>query len=91
MFRAIDHTDDPVQVTVDGVPRSGRRGETVAALLLRHGLIPSRHTASGAARAPYCLMGACFECVVAIDELQNVQACLTVLRDGMAIRRPICR
>ena len=54
--------------------------------MLAAGHIVSRRTAvAGAARAPYCLMGICFECLVAIDGVGNRQACMVVVRDGMRI------
>jgi predicted molibdopterin-dependent oxidoreductase YjgC len=32
------------------------------------------------------MMGVCFECLLEIDGLQNRQACLTTVREGMKIR-----
>jgi len=47
-----------------------------------------RETAvSAAPRAPYCLMGVCFDCLVDIDGMPNRQACMTIVRDGMRISR----
>ena len=63
-------------------------GISVAAALLLHAAAPFRTTPVGAApRAPYCMMGVCFECLVEIDGRPNRQACLTPVRDGMVIRR----
>lgn len=45
------------------------------------------HPVDGSARAPYCLMGVCFECLMEIDGVPNIQACLTPVREGMVIRR----
>ncbi|MFL2542150.1 MAG: (2Fe-2S)-binding protein [Candidatus Latescibacterota bacterium] len=42
---------------------------------------------SGAARAPYCLMGTCFECLMEIDGVENRQACMTIVVDGMTVNR----
>jgi predicted molibdopterin-dependent oxidoreductase YjgC len=41
---------------------------------------------SGAARAPYCMMGVCFECLVEIDGAQSRQSCLVTVEHGMVIR-----
>lgn len=38
-------------------------------------------------RAPYCLMGVCFECMMEIDGEENVQSCLVEVREGMKIKR----
>ncbi len=63
-------------------------GETVAAALLAAGVASFRdEPVRGAPRAPYCMMGICFECLVEIDGNQNRQACLTDARAGMSVRR----
>src|SRR3546814_9159081 len=43
---------------------------------------------TGAPRAPYCLMGVCFECLVTIDGTGNRQGCLMPLEE---IGRASCR
>lgn len=76
-----------VPVTIDGASFTAREGDTVAAALLAAGLRAFRATAvSGAPRAPYCMMGACFECLVEIDGQANRQACLVLVAPGMRIR-----
>ena len=90
MFRPIaDLKVGPaLSFSFDGRALSGRDGDTVAAALLANGITTCRQTpVSGAPRAPYCLMGACFECTVELDGRSNVQACLTPVRDGMVICR----
>ena len=72
--------------TFDGRPMTGRSGDTVAASLLANGIVACRETpVSDAPRAPYCLMGVCFECLVVIDGVGNRQGCMVPLREGMAI------
>ena len=59
----------------------------VAAALLATGVRRFRATpVSGAARAPYCMMGACFECLVEIDGVPSRQSCLIPVADGMRVR-----
>ena len=56
--------------------------------LLAAGVTIFRHTpVSGAPRAPYCMMGACFECLVEIDGVVR-QACMLEVSEGMRIARP---
>ncbi len=45
-----------------------------------------RSPVSGEPRAPYCMMGVCFECLVEIDGEPNHQACMTPVREGMRIK-----
>ena len=63
-------------------------GESLAAALLAAGIPSLRETpVSGAPRAPYCMMGVCFDCLVEVDGVPNRQACLTLAAGGMVVRR----
>ncbi|HEV8313526.1 MAG TPA: (2Fe-2S)-binding protein [Burkholderiaceae bacterium] len=74
-----------VRVWIDGEPHEASAGLSVAALLLGLGR-PSRLSVSGQARAPFCGMGVCGECRVAIDGEPSALACLVPCRDGLHIR-----
>lgn len=77
-----------VEVTFDGEPLTVPAGVTVAAALLGHNDDHfCKSAADGEERAPYCLMGVCFECLVEIDGLRNRQACLEPVYDGMSVKR----
>lgn len=87
MFRRLaDARGDTVSISVDGKALTARAGDSVAAALLAAGVLVCRTSAvSEAPRAPYCLMGVCFECLLAIDGRQNRQACLVQVAEGMRI------
>ena len=86
MFRRLDDTGVALTLTVDGKAIRARTGDTVAAAMLAAGIERCRTTAvSGAPRAPYCLMGVCFDCLVTIDGVGSRQACLVPVRAGMAV------
>jgi len=77
-----------VTLLLEGRPVTARAGETVAAALLAAGVSITRTTpVSGAPRSPFCLMGACFDCLMMIDGVPNRQACMTIVHDGMAVAR----
>ena len=79
-----------VEVQIDGTSTSVQEGESVAAALLASGILSCRRTAiSGALRAPYCMMGVCFECMVEIDGVPNRRACQIPIKEGMQIRRQL--
>jgi len=72
----------------DGEPVEAREGDTVATALLAAGAGATRTTSvSGSARAAYCLMGVCFECLVEIDGVPNRQGCLVAVTEGMRVGR----
>ncbi len=86
--RLPDPAAGPVAITFEGEAVAAREGDTVAAALLAAGLAATRATpVSGAPRGAFCLMGACFECLVEIDGEPNRQGCMVEVRDGMAVRR----
>jgi predicted molibdopterin-dependent oxidoreductase YjgC len=76
-----------VAITVDGQARTAYAGETVAAALIAEDGLATRRTASGAWRGVYCGMGACFDCLVILDDVPNTRACMTQVADGMRIAR----
>ncbi|HEY6717501.1 MAG TPA: (2Fe-2S)-binding protein [Reyranella sp.] len=86
MFKRLAEAGAPVAITVDGKAIGARAGDTVAAALLAAGIDHCRTTpVTGAPRAPYCLMGVCFDCLVGIDGVGSRQGCLVLVREGMAV------
>lgn len=74
-----------VAITVNGTPRDVAEGISLAAALLRGGELTLRtHPVTQLRRAPYCLMGVCFECVLEVDGRQQ-RACMTRVRAGMDV------
>ncbi len=73
-------------IEVNGQPFPAWPGQTVGAALLAAGRRILRYTPSGAPRSLFCGMGVCFDCLVQIDGLAGVRACLTPARPSMQIR-----
>jgi predicted molibdopterin-dependent oxidoreductase YjgC len=77
---------EPWTLFADGLPLRAREGDSVATALLAAGIHVTRRTAvSGAARGPWCMMGACFECVAIVDGRRSVRTCMTPARDGLRV------
>src|SRR5215469_92080 len=87
MFRRLpEAAGETIAFTIDGRRAQAFAGDTVAAALLVAGAAHCRTTpVSGASRAPYCMMGVCFDCLVTIDGLGNRQGCLVQARAGMKV------
>ena len=72
----------------DGKEVRAREGDSVAAALLAAGERVTRLTpVGGAPRGPFCMMGACFDCVAEVDGMPGVQTCLVPARAGMLVAR----
>lgn len=84
-------SDDPVRpaaeptgsVTVDGEPVPLRAGETVAACLLAADRLTLRRTRHGhRPRGVFCGIGVCFDCLVTVNGVAGVRACLRQASSG---------
>lgn len=89
MFRQINDTrGERLSLTIDGQPVSAEAGESVAAVLLRERSAASRHTpVHGSPRAPFCMMGVCFDCLAIVDGVASTQSCLVTVHEGMRVER----
>ena len=76
-----------VSFTVDGQPAQCLEGQTIAGALLATGRLSWRETSVEAApRGAFCGIGVCFDCLVTVDGLRDVRACLRRVREGDEIR-----
>jgi predicted molibdopterin-dependent oxidoreductase YjgC len=88
MFARLPEADAApcICLTVDGSSVRARQGDSVAAALLAAGYAHCRTTPiGGGKRAPYCMMGVCFDCLVTIDGIGNRQSCLVQVGEGMSV------
>ena len=75
-----------VEVILNDQKVRATEGMTVAALVLSQGLRATRSTPiSGSKRAPFCMMGVCYECLMVIDGKANQRSCATIIKNGMRI------
>lgn len=75
-----------VTIYCSGEAVAAREGDSVAAALLAAGLTAFRDSpVSGTPRVPFCMMGACFDCLLEIDGQPNSQACMVPVREGLRV------
>ena len=75
-----------LSILVDGEELTAYEGESLAAALLASGRRFTRWTAkSGEARGYFCGMGVCQDCLVTVDGLPNVRACMTPVKDRLRV------
>jgi len=91
MFRKLHEPGaEAVTIHIDGVPVAAEIGESVAAVLLRQATAWSRTTpVSGSRRAPYCMIGVCFDCLARVDGIASVRTCLAPVQSGMRVERQL--
>jgi predicted molibdopterin-dependent oxidoreductase YjgC len=89
MFRKLHEiAASAVTITIDGEAVTAEVGESVAAVLVRQKEVwARRNPVTEQRRAPYCMMGVCFECMAEVDGVPSVQTCLEPVRDGLQVRR----
>ena len=76
-----------VAFTFDDVPMQALPGQTVGAALVAGGIVSWRVTRSdGRPRGIFCGIGACFDCLVDVNEDRCVRACLVPVRPGDRVR-----
>lgn len=86
MFRRLLEGGERVMLRIDGRSVEARAGDSVAAAMLAAGIVRTRMTPRlDLPRGPYCGIGACFDCLVAIDGVGNRRACMVQVADGMTI------
>jgi D-hydroxyproline dehydrogenase subunit gamma len=70
----------------DGETVVAFEGETIATALLVAGKSALRRTArQDAPRGIFCGMGMCFDCVMTVNGVPNVRACVTRAEPGMRV------
>jgi len=76
-----------VEFTFDGAAVVGRDGEPIMAALFAAGYRVLRTMPRfGEARGGYCMIGRCTDCMVVVDGIPNVPACLTPIAAGLDVR-----
>jgi predicted molibdopterin-dependent oxidoreductase YjgC len=87
MFKQLSNDSaETVDVILNGEKIQVSQGITVAAVALTQGLGFTRTTpVSKSKRAPFCMMGVCYDCLMIIDGKANQRACATYVKKGMRI------
>jgi 2Fe-2S iron-sulfur cluster binding domain len=76
-----------IEFTFDGAVVGGRQGEPIAAALFAAGYRVLRTMPRfGDARGGYCMVGRCTDCMVVVNGIPNVPACLTPVTAGLDVR-----
>jgi len=91
MFRLLDNTvPELIEIELDGETLRVPAGISLAAAMFYLDALPGRLTRiSASPRAPFCMMGICFECNVEIEGLGAERACQLQVYPGMSVTRQL--
>ncbi len=78
---------DPVSFTWEGAPATGYKGDTIGSALFAAGTrVFSRSFKYHRRRGLMCCSGQCPNCLVEVDGVPTVRACVTPIEEGMTVR-----
>lgn len=89
MFRRIgERKGRTVTIYVDDVPVAAEAGEPLAAVLVRLQPVWTRTTpVNGNRRAPFCMMGVCYDCIAVVNGEGSVRTCTVPVIEGLRVHR----
>jgi len=70
---------------VDGRSVAIVEGDSIAAALMRAGILVLRRSRSGEPRGVFCGIGICNDCLVTVEGHPNVRACITPAEAGLVV------
>ena len=83
--RVAEHDRQPITLTIDGALLTVLQGDTLLTAMLIHGRRLRISEFGDGPRAGFCLMGACQDCWVDLDDGHRLRACSSLAADGMVI------
>ena len=86
MFIPIKNNSEQVEISIDGQPVKCQRGISAAAAMLMVNRGYRTTPVSNSIRAPFCMMGVCFDCLVTVNGMANQQGCLIEVGEGMELQ-----
>jgi len=85
-FVRLSETERPeITLHVNGEPVTALAGDTVLTALMLAGVSVRQFEFGDAARAGFCLMGACQDCWVKQEDGGSLRACSTYVREGLRL------
>ena len=78
-------TSPTITISIDGEIVEVPKGQSILVSVLSHRAALRTQMVSSEPRAGFCLMGACQECWMWLDDGRRVRACTTTVDAGMAV------
>jgi aerobic-type carbon monoxide dehydrogenase small subunit (CoxS/CutS family) len=88
LLKRLAEQDRPrLAFTLDGQPATGLQGDTLLTAVLTCTEHLRGSDFSAESRAGFCMMGACQDCWVRLEDGRRVRACSTLLEAGQVVSR----
>lgn len=85
--RVAEQHREPLTFLLDGQPANGLQGDTLLTAILTNAEHLRGSDFSAEPRAGFCLMGACQDCWVRLQDGRRVRACSTFVEPGQQVTR----
>jgi sarcosine oxidase subunit alpha len=76
-----------IEFEFEGQRLKALKGDTIASALIDNGIDIYGFTDSGKPRGFFCAIGKCSSCLVIVNGVPNIRACITLVEDGMKVER----
>ena len=83
--RLVERDRPTLRFVIDGRPCEALAGDTLLTALMTNGRRLRLSEFGDGPRAGFCLMGACQDCWVALEDGARLRACTSFVEDGMRI------
>ena len=83
--RVVRWTSPTITISIDGEIVEVPKGQSILVSVLSHRATLRTQMVSSEPRAGFCLMGACQECWMWLDDGRRVRACTTTVDAGMTV------
>lgn len=83
--RVIESARKPISLSIDGSPAEALEGDTLLTAILVNARRVRVNEFDRGPRAGFCLMGACQDCWVRLENGRRLRACMTFVEDGMRV------
>lgn len=79
--------EEVIEFEFEGLKLKALKSDTIASALISNGIDIFGFSESGKPKGFFCAIGKCSSCLVVVDGVPNVRACITPVRDGMRVER----
>jgi predicted molibdopterin-dependent oxidoreductase YjgC len=83
--RLVPRTGAVIRFFIDGAPAEAREGDWLITAILLNRPDLRRFEFADTTRSGFCLMAACQDCMVDLEDGRRLRSCTTLVEDGMRV------